>query len=128
MTAEQKLASFEALMSEVSAALADTVDAIKAGQGTHDEIASTLADIAAALEKPRPDTTGDLIKAIKALRIQPVVQVQNTVQPTPVEVTVQPAAVHVQVIDRPQCQGAKVEYDQFNRITGFKLIYNKPAT
>lgn len=107
MTAEQKLEAFEALMNEASGAIADMAETIKAGQGTHDEIAATLADMAAALESRKP--LDDLIAAVKALRIQPAVNVKNeiTVSPTPIQNIVQPAEIHF--MPAPESRGATWE-------------------
>lgn len=94
-------------MNEASGAIADMAETIKAGQGTHDEIAATLADMAAALESRKP--LDDLIAAVKALRITPAVNVKNeiTVSPTPIQNIVQPA--EIRFMPAPESTGATWE-------------------
>lgn len=120
MTADEKLAAFESLMGEASSAIADMAETIKAGQGTHDEIAATLADVAAALEARKALPLQDLIAAVRALRITaPAVNVTNdiTVSPTPIQNIVQPAPV--QIIERATPFDYKVtpSYDRHGVIT-----------
>lgn len=109
MTAEQKLEAFEALMNEASGAIADMAETIKAGQGTHDEIAATLADMAAALESRKALPFDELIAAVKALRITPAVNIKNeiTVSPTPIQNIVQSA--EIRFMPAPESTGATWE-------------------
>lgn len=92
-----KAQAFETLLNELSAALADVVDTMKAGQDSGNEIAAALADIVGLLESRKPDTAiPDLIEAVKAIRItapdvnvtvSPVVQILERVKPGAYEMT-----------------------------------------
>ena len=81
---------FESLLNETSAALAEMVEAIKAGQASQDEIAASLADMVAAIEAKSSQPIAEIVEAIKAIRITaPAVNVS----PTPIQVL--PAPVHI---------------------------------
>lgn len=99
MDQEHRLLAFESLIGEVSAALAETVDLLKAraDDTCGDEIASSLADLVGLLEKRKAVDLTALVKAVQQLRIT-APEVCVTVEPTPVQVTVQPAEVTVQVL------------------------------
>ena len=84
---------FQSLMNETSAALAEVIEVIKTSQGSQDEIAAALVEIAGALTASQPQPLDELVKALKALRIT-APAITNQVNPTPVNVNVQPAAVH----------------------------------
>lgn len=99
ITSEQKLQSFELLMGEVSGALADVVTALQARSedSALNDISSSLADLVATLEKRSAQPMGELVAAIKALRIEaPAVNV--TVSPTPIQNVIQPAPVKVEIM------------------------------
>lgn len=128
MTAEQKLEAFEVLMHEASSAIADMAETIKAGQGTHDEIAATLADMAAALESRKALPINDLVAAVKALRITPAVNVTNeiTVPPAVVNNLVQPT--EIRFLPDPTSSGATWEvtlpgrYGESDRVMTIKRM------
>lgn len=97
MTPEQKLEGFETLMGEVSGALADLVEFAKEGRAPMDEIASSMADLVATLEKRKEQSLDALVAAVQALRIEaPVVNVN--VSPTPFQNIIQPAQVKVELM------------------------------
>lgn len=130
MTPENKIAAFEALMGEMSAAVSDAVDVLKQRGGAGDKVAASLADVlgevgaaqagvmealqelgarheqrematslaalVSLMEKRKGTDLSGLVASIKALRITPEVTVK--VEPTPIQVTVQPCDVTVQVL------------------------------
>ena len=112
-----KAQAFETLLNELSAALADVVDTMKAGQDSSNEIAAALADMVELLEKRKPDTAvADLIEAVKAIRIQaPAVNVS----PTPITVT--PV---VEIIERvsPGAYEMTFTYDRHDRLETARLV------
>lgn len=94
MTTGEKQPLNEVLLIELSAALADAVDTMKASRGASDEMRQTLAEISEAVCKPTTESPA-LASALKALadalrepqapRGGPVTH-QIEVNPTPVEV------------------------------------------
>ena len=114
-----KAQAFETLLNELSAALADVVDTMKAGQDSGNEIAAALADIVGLLESRKPDTAiPDLIEAVKAIRIT-APDVNVTVSPTPVTVT--PV---VQILERvkPGAYEMTFTYDRHDRLETARLV------
>lgn len=101
-----KARAFEVLLDEISTALSDAVEAMKAGQQGQDEIASGLADILEVLKaRGERNDVGALVEAIRAVRIEAPA------------VTVTPAPVHVQVVDRaPQAYRMQAKYDDRDRL------------
>ena len=98
MNADQKLEAFEGMMSEVSGALADVVSAMqdKSENDALDAISGSLADIVSAMEKRSSAPVGELIAAIKALRLGiPVVNLSHTIQVNPTPIKLLPAPVHI---------------------------------
>lgn len=114
-----KAQAFETLLNELSAALADVVDTMKAGQDSGNEVAAALADIVELLESRKSDTAiPDLIEAVKAIRIQaPAVTVN--VSPTPLTIT--PV---VQVIERAKAGAFEMRftYDRDDRLQTAVLV------
>lgn len=115
MDADKKMQGFETLLNETSAALAEMVEAIKAGQSSGDEIAATLADMVVAIEKKSALPIGEIVAAIKAMRITaPAVTHAVTVSPTPIQVL--PAPVHIH--ERPAFNIKSIPtYDRHGAIT-----------
>lgn len=114
-----KAQAFETLLNELSAALADVVDTMKARQDSGNEVAAALADIVELLESRKSDTAiPDLIEAVKAIRIQaPAVTVN--VSPTPLTIT--PV---VQVIERAKAGAFEMRftYDRDDRLQTAVLV------
>ena len=114
-----KAQAFETLLNELSAALADVVDTMKAGQDSDNEVAAALADIVQLLESRKPDTAiPDLIDAVKAIRIQ-ASEVTVNVSPTPLTIT--PV---VQVIERAKAGAFEMRftYDRDDRLQTAVLV------
>ena len=101
-----KAQAFEVLLDEISTALSDAVEAMKAGQQGQDEICSGLADILELLKaRGERNDVGALTEAIRGLKLTA----------PEVQVTVQPAAV--QVIERaPQAYRMQAKYDDHDRL------------
>ena len=98
MNVDQKLEAFETMMSEVSGALADVVSAMqdKSEHDALDAISGSLADIVGAMEKRSSAPMGELIAAIKALRLAiPVVNLTHNIQVNPTPIKLLPAPVHI---------------------------------
>lgn len=114
---EQKLQAFEALMSELSGALADIVVAMQAKKDGTDEISATLVDLVSAIESQSAGKSIESIaQAIKAIRIEaPPVTVN--VSPTPIQNIVQPATVQILERVQPGDYRLTVKYDNHDRIT-----------
>ena len=136
MDDQAPLTAVESLLTEVSGALADLVQAAHDGQANSAEISATLIDLLAVLAR-RPDPVAadplhhsELIEAIRAIRLDKLpaasVTVKNTVQvaPTPIENIVQVAPAVVQVIERapPVDYDMDVVYDTQGRITKARLL------
>ena len=120
MTADEKLEASQSLLSEISAGLAEIVEAFSTRQTSADEMASALADIAGAIEAYKAQPLTELIAAVKSIRITaPAVTVKNevNVNPTPIHNNL-PAPV-VQIIERVQPGDYRltVKYDNHDRIT-----------
>ena len=120
MNADQKLESFESMMSEISGALADMVSVMqeKSENDALDAISGSLADIVSAMEKRSSAPMGELIAAIKALRLAiPVVNLSHTIQVHPTPIKLLPAPVHImpakgcdyEVVPRYDLNGAIVK-------------------
>jgi hypothetical protein len=108
----------EALLNELSAALADLVAQAKASS---DEVASGLADVVAALEKRQGADLAPVVAAIRELRITaPAINVQ--VEPTPVQ-------VNVSTPDRPLVPwDVRPEYDRTSgRLVNLRFTPVLPA-
>lgn len=118
---EQKLQAFEALMSELSGALADIVVAMQAKKDGTDEISATLVDLVSAIEsQPAGKSIESIVQAIKAIRIEaPLVTVH--VNPTPIQNIVQPAAVQILERVQPGDYMLTVKYDNHDRITEARI-------
>ena len=133
MSIEDKQASFEALLDEVSGALSDLVSVAKDGHASTEDMASALADMLAVMERRNEATSvaaqdiKAIVAAIKAIRIDiPVVkppQVTVNVNPTPVEILCTPSAPVVQIIERasPPDYVMTVQYDSQGRIETARL-------
>lgn len=119
MSADQKLHAFENLMSEVSGALADLVSAMqdKSEHDALDAISGSLADMVSAMEKRTSAPIGELIAAIKALRLAaPAVNVTHDIQVSPTPIQVLPAPV--QIMPAKSCDYEVVPtYDLYGAIT-----------
>ena len=135
MTIEDKQAAFEVLLNEVSGALSDIVVTAREGRASTEEIATSLADMLAVMERRNQDDRGaqgirEIVAAIRAIRIDipavsaPQVTVKNevNVSPTPVELHVAAPVVHV--MDRPPQADyeMKIVYDAKDRIDSVRLI------
>ena len=115
-------------MDEVSAALAEIVEAMQARNTSSDEISSALTDIVAAMEAPKaPDSSAKIAEAINGINF-PTPKVSVNVSPTPINVnapvTVNPtpitvAPAEIRVIERatPSDYKLSVKYDTQHRIT-----------
>jgi hypothetical protein len=115
-----KADAFEALLNEMSTALADVVDAMQSGQESQSEIATTLVDLLQLLESRKPDTSmADMCDAIKNLRIKAS---DVTVQVNPTPITVAPPVV--QIIERVQPGAYEVTftYDNHDRLETARLV------
>ena len=136
MDDQAPLTAVESLLTEVSGALADLVQAAHDGQANSAEISATLIDLLAVLAR-RPDPVvadparhTELVEAIRAIRLDKLpaatVTVQNTVQvdPTPIENTIHVAPSVIQVIERamPVDYDMDVDYDTQGRITRARLL------
>ena len=124
MTTDAKLLAFEALMTEISAALADLVDAAQQKKSSADEISNTLVDILEVMRKP-PAAAAVALQEIR--QEAPVVNVENkiTVAPTPVkvvnEVTCTPT---VQILPGTQRDAdIKFSYDSRGRIESGRVTF-----
>lgn len=88
MTTDEKLQAFEGLLNEVSGALADLVAAAqdKRENTSLDEISNSLTDICVAIEaRAKGQPLAELTAALKGLRIEaPAVNV--IVQPTKIQI------------------------------------------
>lgn len=114
-----KAQAFEALLDELSTALADVVDTMKAGQDSGNEMAAALADIVQLLESRKGGSDiASLIEAVKAMRIS-APDVNVTVSPTPVTVT--PV---VQILERvtPGAYEMTFTYDRHDRLETARLV------
>lgn len=124
MTTDDKVAAFEGLLNEIRGALADVVVSIQKREENSalDDIAASLAELSEALSGMGGRQTGDLLNAVKAIRITaPAVNI--TVSPTPIQNNL-PAPV-VQFVERPQANVVLVhEYDRFDRIVKSTLSYS----
>ena len=104
-----------AFMDEVSAALAEIVEAMQARNTSSDEISSALTDIVAAMEAPKaPDSSAKIAEAIKGINF-PTPKVSVNVSPTPI--TVAPAEIRVIERATPSDYKLSVKYDTQHRIT-----------
>lgn len=117
MITEGKAQAFEALLDELSTALADMAQAMTSGQESNAEIATALADMVALLEARKGDGSpiSSLTEAIKSLR-----DVTVNVSPTPVTV----AAPVVQIIERvqPGEYEMRFTYDRHDRLETARLV------
>lgn len=109
----------KALLDELSSALADVVEAMKAGQDSSGEVAAALADMVQLLEKREPGTDiAALAASVRAMRIQ-ASDVTVNVSPTPVTVT--PV---VQILERvqPGAYEMRFTYDRYDRLETAVLV------
>lgn len=106
---DEKTEALQNLLSEISAGLADISEAFATRQTSADEMASSLADIATTIEGYKVLPLGELIAAVKALRITPAVNVTNqiAVPPSVVNITVPPA--DIRFMPAPESTGATWE-------------------
>ena len=128
MDADQKLEAFETLMTEVSGALADVVSAMqdKSDNDALDAISGSLADMVSAMEKRSSTPIGELIAAIKSLRLAaPAVNVTPNIQVSPTPVQIMPAPV--QIMPAKGCDFEVVpSYDMHGAITKMTIKRVKP--
>jgi len=133
MSDENKIAALEGLINEMSAAMAELVEAVQGGGASAAEISTTLVEMLELLAKrqdPVPQDLSVIADAIAGLQIKvgaPQVTVQNTVDvsPTPIEniIHVAPPAVQIVSGERvPVDYDMSVEYDMHNRITKARLV------
>lgn len=141
MTAEAKLQSFELLLAEISAALAETLELSRQKTGATEEVSASLSELVDAIQSHAKADPSVIADAIKSLRFEaPKTTVENTVnvQPTPIEnrIEVQPAAVenhnHITVQPHPVERPAEFEisgvlYDNQSRITGARIRVVRPT-
>lgn len=127
----------EALLNEVSSALADMAKAAEDGQVTGAEISATLIEMRELMAKRQasPPMLDGVVEAIKALRLdiapaQVTVQNQVEVLPTPIQNTIQAATPVVQILERaaPVDYEMRVQYDTRGRIETAQLTAVKTRT
>lgn len=112
--------ALDSLMNEISAALADVVQAMQAGQESQSEIATSLVELVQLMEARKTATPiTDLVDAIKAIRIT-APDVTVNVSPTPINM----AAPVVQVIERvtPGAYEMTFTYDSLDRLETARLV------
>lgn len=112
--------ALDTLMNEISAALADVVQAMQAGQESQSEIATSLVELVQLMEARKTATPiTELVDAIKAIRIT-APDVTVNVSPTPINM----AAPVVQVIERatPGEYEMRFTYDHLDRLQTARLV------
>lgn len=130
MSTTLKLQAFEALMTELSAALADIAETLQNGQASSEEISTTLVDLLSLMTERKDDSHSmdGVTAAIQALRITVAparVTVKNNIEvcPTPIQNIVNTPAPLVQLIERPPVDyDVKWTYDGMGRIESTRLI------
>lgn len=112
--------ALDTLMNEISAALADVEQAMRAGHESQSEIATSLVEIVQLMEARKTSTPiAELVEAVKAIRIT-APDVTITVSPTPVTV----AAPVVQIMERikPGAYEMTFTYDRLDRLETATLV------